>query len=326
MSTKCKSSSLGKRISSSWATGGFGVHFESDIQASFVILMLTGGYAPGLPSWPIIEIKLQAKDIGIGTDDFIITVKDNKTDDRRKMLGQIKSGISFNKSKDLEEFFKAAWDDFNGKDFVRGRDGDRIALITGPMSATDIKAMHFILDEARHTKDANEFFHKMELLNYRPSQSDKKLQLIRDYLDQAKRTPVSNEELYSFLIQFLMFGYDMGSEVGVVKSLLCSHISQFNKQYPDMIWSHAVKTVETFNQSGGTITYENLPPDLRDEFKVRVPAQIPTELLTQPSDQPPVDWNRHPQANALAVMNLVGSWNEKTEADSDIVGRIAHEL
>lgn len=326
MNRKRKNSTARKRLSSPLATGGFGPHFEAHIQASFVILMLTGGYAPGLPSWPIIKIKLQGKDVGFGTDDFIVTVEDSKTGSRRKMLGQIKSGISINKNKDLEEFLIAAWSDFNGKDFSRGRDGDRITLITGPMSATDIAVMHFILDEARHTGDANEFFQKMSLANYSPPKSEIKLGIIRNYLNQANGTPVSNEELYNFMVQFRMFGYDLGSEVGVVKTLLCSHISQFNNQYPEALWSHAVNTVQTWNQDGGTITIENLPPDLRDEFKVRPSALIPTELSTKPSDQPPVDWNRHPHANALTVMNLVGSWNEKAEADSNIVGRIAHEI
>jgi hypothetical protein len=38
-------------------TGNGGAHFEANIQATFVTLMLSGGYAPCLPLWPIVEIK-----------------------------------------------------------------------------------------------------------------------------------------------------------------------------------------------------------------------------------------------------------------------------
>jgi hypothetical protein len=44
-----------KQLSNPFSTGGGGEHFEAHIQASFVVLMLTGGYAPCLPCWPICE-------------------------------------------------------------------------------------------------------------------------------------------------------------------------------------------------------------------------------------------------------------------------------
>jgi hypothetical protein len=52
--------------------------------------MLTGGYAPCLPCWPIAEIKLQGKIDGFDTDDLIVLVEENSTKERRKLLGQVK--------------------------------------------------------------------------------------------------------------------------------------------------------------------------------------------------------------------------------------------
>ena len=64
-----------KQLSNPFSTGGGGGHFEAHVQASFVALMLTGGYAPCLPCWPITEIKLQGKIDGYDTDDLIVFVE-----------------------------------------------------------------------------------------------------------------------------------------------------------------------------------------------------------------------------------------------------------
>lgn len=42
-----------KQLSNAFSTGGGGPHFESHVQASYVTLMLTGGFAPCLPCWPV---------------------------------------------------------------------------------------------------------------------------------------------------------------------------------------------------------------------------------------------------------------------------------
>ena len=64
-----------KKISNPFSTGGGGFQFESQVQASFVVLMLADGYAPCMPCWPISKIKLQGKFAGYSTDDLIVFVK-----------------------------------------------------------------------------------------------------------------------------------------------------------------------------------------------------------------------------------------------------------
>ncbi len=48
-----------------------GNHFEARVQALFVLMMLTKGFAPGLPCWPILKIKLQGRYEGFKTDDGV---------------------------------------------------------------------------------------------------------------------------------------------------------------------------------------------------------------------------------------------------------------
>ncbi|WP_031463700.1 hypothetical protein [Paenibacillus polymyxa] len=308
-----------KQLSNPFSMGGGGVHFEAHIQASFVILMLTGGVAPCLSPWPITEIKLQGKVDGYNTDDLIVLIEEPVSKKKRKLLGQIKHRISITQGdKMFSEVIRAAWSDFNNSEvFNRGK--DIIALITGPLSATDFYNVQWLLNQARHTKDVEEFKRQVTRANFSPSKSEEKLNVIRYHLKMANNgKEVIEEELYSFLNHFYLVGYDLGEEEGVILALLHSHISQYNRQNPQMIWSRVVDIVHTWNKDAGTITLAKLPDDLKDIFKQPNVTYIPTELITQP-EQSKVDWRHDKNASTIALVNLIGAWNDNNESDVEIV-------
>lgn len=120
--------------------------------------MLTGGYAPCLPCWPIREVKLQGKIDGFDTDDLMVIVENADSKEQRKLLGQVKHAIAITQGNTLlSEVMDAAWNDFNNPNiFSRGK--DIIALITGPLSATDEHNVQWLLNQAKHTKNVDEFF------------------------------------------------------------------------------------------------------------------------------------------------------------------------
>ncbi len=315
-----------KQLSNPFSTGGGGGHFEAHVQASYVVLMLTGGYAPSLPCWPITEINLQGKIDGFETDDLIVFVENADSKERRKLLGQVKNSIGITQKDSIfSEVIKAAWSDFsNPKVFTKGK--DIIALITGPLNATDYHNVQWLLNQAKHTKNADEFFRNVEQANFSPAKSVEKLKAIQHHLKLANNnTEVTKDELYSFLNHFHLLGYDLGKEVGVVLSLLHSHISQFNQQSPQLLWSRVVDIVQTWNQDGGTITLEKLPEDLREAFKQPVFLHIPTELTVTHIETEKIDWSKHQYATDIALVNLIGSWNEKNEADISILSKVTSE-
>ncbi len=315
-----------KQLSNPSSTGGEGVHFEAHIQASFVTLMLTGGYAPCLPCWPIIEIKLQGKIDGFDTDDLIVSIEERDTKERRKLLGQVKLSISITKGSD--RFFRviqAAWNDFNNPHiFTKGK--DIIALITGPLNATDFHNVQWLLAQARHTKSVDEFFRNVEQAKFSPAKSSEKLAVIQYHLKAANNNiDVSRDDLYSFLNHFHLLEYDLGNEVGVILSLLYSHIAQFNQQSVQWIWSRVVDIVQTWNQDAGTITLERLPEDLKEAFRQPTIAHIPEELTITKSETVETNWNQHRHATDLALANLVGAWNEKNDADIEVLHKLTGE-
>jgi hypothetical protein len=142
-----------KQLSNPFSTGGGGARFEANIQAAFVTLMLSGGYAPCLPTWPIVKLKLQGAVDGYATDDLIVFIENpaNKNE-RRRLLGQVKNSIKITiKSELFAEVIQAAWSDFNNPD-VFTKEKDVIALITGPINTTDTDGVNGLLAKARYTR------------------------------------------------------------------------------------------------------------------------------------------------------------------------------
>ena len=314
--------SKSKNLSNPFSTGGGGPHFEAHVQASFVTLMLTGGHAPCLPCWPISEIKLQGKIDGFDTDDLVVVVENPSNRERRKLLGQVKHSIAIIQSSvSFKEVIQAAWNDFNNPK-VFTRDKDIIALITGPLNATDAHNVQWLLNQARHTKNVDEFFRNVQQSNFSPSKSTEKLDVIQHHLKAANDDKeVTRDDLYNFLKHFHLLGYDLGNEFGVVLSLLHSHISQFQQQHPQRVWSQVVDFVQTWNQDAGTITPDNLPEDLLEAFEQKAVAKIPEEFeATQ--EKPTIDRAQHSDATFLALSVLIGAWDEKGQRDRDTIAQL----
>lgn len=309
-----------KQLSNPISTGGGGGHFEAHIQSSFVILMLTGGYAPCLPTWPIKEVKLQGKIDGYDTDDLIVFVEDSSTGEIRKLLGQVKNSISFIKSSStLTDVFVAAWADFTNTGLFH-RKKDVITLITGPVSSVDQNNVQWLLNHAKTTKDATEFYRDVKQAYFSPAKAAEKLDVFRYHLRIANNNiDVSDDELYDFINHFYLLGYDVGGETGVVLPLLHSHISQFHQQYPKMVWGRIVDVVQTWNQHAGTVTRDKLPDDVLEVFSQRTTIEKMPEYLHLSEIKEKVDWQLHHAVYELAVITLIGGWNENNEHDLKVM-------
>lgn len=315
-----------KKISNPFSTGGGGEHFEAHVQASFVLLMVTGGYAPCLPNWPIKKIKLQGKFAGYNTDDLIVYTENPDGRRKRKILAQIKHTINITENdKVFREVIQAAWNDFNN-DELFSRNKDVIALITGPLSATNINDARTILEWARHAENAEEFFQKVELANFSSQAKRNKLQAFRVNLTKANSNNlVSNEALFEFLRHFHLLGYDLDIKAGVTLSLLHSLIGQYTQTNVQYLWAQLVDEVQSANKNAGTITHETLPEELISAFGRPVVSQIPEKFTTSIQTQEETDWNQHQYATDLALANLIGAWDEKNDRDIEILQELIGE-
>jgi hypothetical protein len=287
--------------------------------------MAVGGCAPCLPSWPIQKIKLQGKFAGYETDDLIIFATKPGTNQRRKILAQIKHSISITENNSMfREVIQAAWNDFNGDLFSTGK--DIIALITGPLSSTEIKDTRTILEWARHAENAEEFLLKVELTNFSSEAKRRKLKAFRTNLTKANSdNSVSDEIFFEFLKHFHLLGYDLDVNTGVTLSLLHSLIGQYSQTHIQSLWARLVDVVQSANKNAGTITPDTLPEDLVELFKQPAITQIPSELIITQPEMEEVDWNQHQHATYLSLANLIGYWNEENKADIAVVQKIIGE-
>ncbi|MCX8519226.1 MAG: hypothetical protein ORN21_03715, partial [Methylophilaceae bacterium] len=310
------------QLVNSFSTGGGGVHFEGQVQASFVVLMLTGGCAPCLPCWPIKEIKLQGRIEGFHTDDLIVVVEDVNSKEQWKLLGQIKHSIAIVKNDiPFGKVMQSAWKDFNNPD-VFAKDQDVIVLITGHLTKTNAEVA-WIFNHARANRnDPQRFFTNIKSAKFVSNEKRQKLEVIREHLKVANGGKnLSDNVFHSFLVNFYLLGYDLGEEEGVVLSLINSHISQFVQEHPRNVWSRILEFTNNQNQHAGRITKSNLPNELLEALKPKPVVNMP-EAFKASQERPETDWTQHPDATYLALAVLIGAWQDKNQFDHEAITRL----
>ena len=313
-----------KELSSPFSTGAGGANFEAHVQSSFVALMLTRGYAPLLPNWPIVEVKLQAKIDGYETDDLVVYVEKPGTKERRKLLCQVKHRIKITASDSIfAEVMKAAWEDFNNTElFDKSRDA--IVLIVGPLTKTDSEVTE-LLNYARVLRNNfADFFTNVKTAKFISETKKKKLGVIRAHLKAANDgIDVPDQEFHQFLTRFYLLSYDLGEEEGAVLSLIHSHISQFVADGAKDVWSRIRAFVSNYNRHAGDITLDDIPEDLKEHFTEKPAHVFPASLAIaqQASSDSFASWAEHPDAYHLALALLLGGWDGSNQEDRQVISQ-----
>lgn len=255
-----------KQQSSPFSTGSGGPNFETRIQSAFTVLMLTGRVAPCLPTFPITKIILQGRYAGFSTDDFVVFVKDPNNGKEAKLLAQIKHDISISaRDNTFGEVIQSAWNDFNNDNFHQNTDS--IALITGPLSSIDINNVRPVLEWARHSENESEFLAKVNTAKFSSDGKRAKIDAFKAQLKIAnKGTDISDQQLWKFLKNFYLIGYDLDTEDGSTLSLIHSLIAQHSDEEVSHLWARIIDAVQFANQNAGTLSLETLPEDIRNAF------------------------------------------------------------
>ncbi len=309
-----------KQLSNPFSTGGGGPHFESNIQASFVLLMLTGGCVPCLPCHPIKKIKVQGRFAGFQTDDVIVFTQGNSNDECHKLLGQIKHSIKItNNNSVFSDVIFSAWKDFNNPEiFTQGK--DVLALITGPLSATDTYDVRTILEWARDAENASELFEKVEKTHFSSDTKRKRLDAFRTNIKKAAgNNDVSDDEVFEFLKHFHLVGYDLDIKSGVTLALLHSLIGQYSHNDVWSIWGKLIHEVQSANQNAGTISLDNISDEIRAHFRERKRETMPPEFNTRATQRVPQSSISQEKAETLVYAVLLGGWREDNESDVAVV-------
>ena len=308
-----------KQLSNPFSTGGGGFVFESRVQASFVILMLTGGYLPYILCSNIEKIKLQGRIDCYNTDDMIVFFRDYQNNER-KLLCQIKHSIDITLGSSIfSDVIYAAWKDYNNIN-IFNKNRDAIVLITGPLSRVDVKCVRWILEQARYTHTVEEFLFQVKSSKFSPSKTVDKLTVFREHLKNANNEhELSDNDLYEFLKHFYVLYYDLDSEYGVTISLFYSYIFQFKQQNPKFIWSQIVNFVQNWNQHAGVIIKDIIPEEIQEYFNNKYVIENPYDLEVKKEINllKSIKHSRY-----LAKIILIGGWQDNNQSDKDAVSKI----
>ncbi|QNX10371.1 hypothetical protein IC795_11115 [Acinetobacter seifertii] len=262
-----------KKQSNPFSTGGGGVNFETRIQASFAIALLTQSCVPCLSqTMRAKELRFQNKYDGSNTDDFVLIASD-KSNNVSKLYAQIKHEITISeslgsdaKSSTFSEVINSAWKDFKSGAF--DKNNDSIALITGPIPKLDIVNTLPVLEWAKYSSSASDFIKKSTTQGFTSESKLKKLKILRIQLEHANGGEITDEELWEFLRVFYLVSFDLDAKHSVVANLLCSLIQCYSDESPTLVLSKIITCVQDFNQNAGTLTLENTPEEVKALFKV----------------------------------------------------------
>jgi len=269
-------------------------------------------------------VKLQGRFSGFETDDLIVSVKSEDSQQECKLLAQVKHSVSLSESDTaFAGLIRAAWNDFNNAALF-ARQQDVIALITGPLSKADISDVRPLLERARHSESASEFFRRFDLAKFTSNGQRQKLQVFRSQLREANDgRQVADEEVFQFLRHFHLLGYDLDIRAGVTLSLLHSLIGQTSAASAAELWALVVAEVQDANKNAGTLTAESVGRELRDAFAKRVEKKFPSHFTVPGESETGTGAAKYADVPELLVANLLGSWDEKVEADRALVEALA---
>lgn len=321
-----------QRAINSASTGGAGHAFEESVQAYFLFLMMTGGLVPKMPSCKIEKLVFQSRDFE--TDDCVAFIKD-VSNHPRQVLMQIKRGDSAKiNSQEFRAAIKDAWQDFQNDKF--NKTTDRIFFITGHLNGCDNKILS-ILDDHIHHGNSSESFWKNYEANCFSQEARKKFEKIIEYItDVNNDTGPSKEELFSFFKVFYIIKSDLhdntinegGINLSLIQSILSSDLN--GKRFinsPQSIWDSLFRFAADHNNG------EDIPSDHKELIKL-----FDQQPVISQSSRALEGANIYPELNLkdttstttiypeeLALLSLIGSFNEKNAADIKIIEKLFND-
>ena len=199
--------SVSTEVSNPFSTGGGGQLFESKVQASFLLHLLIGGRVPCLPSGNVQSVRLQARQVGIHTDDVVVSIH-SETGAEHRLLAQVKHHVSITANNGpFCDALGGAWLDFNNPIlFTQGR--DVVALITGPLSDQTLQHVRPLLDWARTSASSAEFVGKVATAQFSSDKKRDYLQVFRGVLTKVSGATPDEDIFWKFLKHLYLLSYD----------------------------------------------------------------------------------------------------------------------
>jgi hypothetical protein len=236
--------------------GGGGTNYEQAVGTAFVVTMLINGNVPCLSSdVKIMEIAFQKTNRGYETDDILVTTKSTST--QHRLVIQVKHNLTFSYKNDVfRQVITAFWNDFNKPD-IFDKNTDRLVIIKSGLNDTERKHIIPLLNIARTHTTESDFFSEIDRIQI----ISEKFAIFANILKDIDKT-ITRGCVWEFIKCLDVLDYDFSNEpshdkinfLNIIK-LAKNNAVSLNE---DEIWNSIQSFVSRLNQSGGSITSENL--------------------------------------------------------------------
>jgi hypothetical protein len=259
-------------LSTPFSTGGGGVTFEQLVGTSYLVSLLAG-YPPRGLDWGVTkEVKFQHRWEGCLLDDIVVTSTDGS--EERKLALQIKHKLTFSDAPKNETFARViddCWKTFNGSlGWKFNQPKDRIGIGIGIYQSELAEHFQPLLDWARTSKHSGEFLRKVSLPKFSSKEKRDYLTVIRNLLDKAKGTAVTDDELWQFFRCLVVLHFDIetpGSRDSVYCwNCLLEQLKNGDYEQAKLLFGFLTSVVAEYARSAGCISL--------DVLKSKIPNSI----------------------------------------------------
>lgn len=253
------------------STSGIGFKLEHYVQTSYLASMVLGTPVPFTDNLLISELLFQAKHVG-ETDDLIVHL--TKGTANYKHYLQAKKGFEINKNETFDKVIKAAYEDFEKTGFSKKH--DKFIVFTDTLSKTDADDALTMLEWARFSKSATDFFQKLSLNKAKAN----KYNYFKDSLNTAAGKTLTQDEIWHFLKCFYVKTNDYLSsgskDVDVLKWFIKPYLKPENT--PEQALYKLLDFIVTSNQHGASLNVAGVPEEIKDIFDLTLTDKIGPEL------------------------------------------------
>lgn len=274
-------------IASPFSTGGGGTRFEWLVATSYLVHLLRGEGARGIPATgTVVEIRLQQAAQGYPVDDVVIVAARGTR--QSKLALQVKHALKFTVNPLFCEVMGACWRHCTASTFDRQRDRVGIAIGEGSNIVKVRTHLQELLEWARAHRKSRSFY--IQVGKFKAKQEV--LNDISKALDIGASQHIGQDRLWLFLRSFVILSFDFDS-AGSRDSADCwnalrSVVHRSSPAQASALFDGLYGLVSRHSKLGGEIDYDTLFNELQEKTPLGGAAPLRTTraiLVRQVSNQ-----------------------------------------
>ncbi|MBI4766184.1 MAG: hypothetical protein HY787_16555 [Deltaproteobacteria bacterium] len=275
------------KVASPFSTGGGGTRFEWLVATSYLVNLLRGEGARGLPSTgTVVEVRLQQAAQGYPVDDVIIVAARGTR--QSKLALQIKHALNFTANSLFCEIMGTCWRHYTAATF--NRQGDYFGIAIGEGSNILKVRTHFqeLLEWARAHRTSRSFY--IQVGKFKAKQEA--LNHISKALDIGTSRHIGQDRLWLFLRSFVILSFDfdsVGSRDSVASwNALRAVVRRRSPKHAAALFDSLYGLVSRYSKQGGEIDYDTICTEVQEKMPLGGISPLRTTratLILQVSNQ-----------------------------------------